>query len=65
MVNTYLKKPPKKNNKHQEGRPAKVASIELEAGVLALLAWLACWFGCGMVEELLGMHHCIWGLCNI
>ena len=35
--------------------PAKVASVEVGAGILALLAWLACCLGCDMVGALLGM----------
>ena len=35
--------------------------LRLGKGFFGLLAWLACWLGCTMAGELLGMDHCILG----
>ena len=43
----------------------KDTGVEVGAGILALLAWLACWFGCSIVRELLGVRCCVLGLCNV
>ena len=45
--------------------PAKVGSVDVGAGILGVLAWLACCLGCGMFGKLLGMCCCILRLYNV
>ena len=43
----------------------KKLNVDVGPGILAMLAWLACFFGCSMVGELLGMRHCVLRLHNV
>ena len=45
--------------------PASVTSVDVGAGILGVLAYLACCLSCSVVGELLGVHHCVLRLHNV